>query len=184
MQRPAYSNIPPAHSPPLHHPVPQHVSTVPQLRSPPPPQPASQPQQGQYGYPQQGVPHAGAGQGGSGYMNQNFGGFINDSTAQIGLQLGRNAMMQGQEYVEQNVRLSRLQRDAQGVPRYWLFEALPTRIIVQPLRPHLHPQALLQRQQQLCPAKAHHHPLPLAAPPMVTQTSARPKWTRAIFPTA
>ena len=34
MQRGPYSNMGPAQSPPLHHPVPQHVSTVPQLRSP------------------------------------------------------------------------------------------------------------------------------------------------------
>lgn len=33
MQRSSYAP-PPAHSPPLHHPVPQHVSTVPMMRSP------------------------------------------------------------------------------------------------------------------------------------------------------
>ncbi|KAK5013312.1 Protein transport protein yif1, partial [Cryomyces antarcticus] len=95
MQRPHYSNIPPAHSPPLHHPVPQHVSTVPQLRSPPPPAP--QPQQSGYGYPQQ---QQGAG---GGYMQPAFGGFMNDSTAQMGFQVGKSAVMAGQEYVEQNL---------------------------------------------------------------------------------
>ena len=98
MQRPTYSNIPPANSPPLHHPVPQHVSSVPHLRSPPPPAPQSQPQQQSYGYPQQGA------QGGaSGYTHPAFGGFINDSTAQMGFQVGKSAMMAGQEYMEQNV---------------------------------------------------------------------------------
>jgi hypothetical protein len=100
MQRSNYPNPPPAHSPPLHHPVPQHVSTVPQLRSPPPPQPPSQPQSG-YGYAQQqAAPQAG------GYNSHPaFGGFINDPTAQMGFQLGKSAVDAGQQYVEQNVRL-------------------------------------------------------------------------------
>ena len=34
-----------------------------------------------------------------------FGGFMNDHTAQIGLQLGQNAAKAGQDYVEQNVRI-------------------------------------------------------------------------------
>ncbi|KAF2237870.1 ER to Golgi transport protein-like protein Yif1 [Viridothelium virens] len=96
MQRPPYSNIPPAHSPPLHHPVPQHVSTVPQLRSPPPPQGTPQ-SQGYGGYGgQQPQQHGG------GYMNPAFGGFMNDSTAQMGFQVGKSAVMAGQEYMEQN----------------------------------------------------------------------------------
>ncbi|KNG44935.1 er to golgi transport protein yif1 [Stemphylium lycopersici] len=99
MQRPNYNNPPPAHSPPLHHPIPQHVSTVPQLRSPPPPQPPSQPQSG-YGYGQQGggmPPQQG------GYnMHPSFGGFINDPTAQLGFQMGKSAVDAGQHYVEQN----------------------------------------------------------------------------------
>lgn len=96
MQRSAYPNPPPAQSPPLHHPVPQHVSTVPQLRSPPPPM--SQPQAG-YGYAAQ---QAQQPQGGS-YMHPAFGGLMNDSTAQMGFQVGKTAVMAGQEYVEQNV---------------------------------------------------------------------------------
>ncbi|KAJ9623533.1 Protein transport protein yif1 [Taxawa tesnikishii (nom. ined.)] len=110
MQRPQYSNIPPAHSPPLHHPVPQHVSTVPQLRSPPPPAGQQQSQQGGYGYPQQQQ----GGMGGSSYMHPAFGGFMNDSTAQMGFQLGKSAVMAGNEYVEQNfnryVNVSSLKR--------------------------------------------------------------------------
>jgi len=97
MQRPGYPLPIPAHSPPLHHPVPQHVSTVPQLRSPPPPQPQSQ---NGYGYGGN-IPQ------GNSYMQQQqqpaFGGFMNDATAQMGFQVGKNAVMAGQEYVEQNV---------------------------------------------------------------------------------
>lgn len=96
MQRGPYSNMGPAQSPPLHHPVPQHVSTVPQLRSPPPPmtqqQQQQQAQQQQYGY----APNN--------YGQPPFGGFINDPTAQMGFQMGKTAVAAGQEYMEQNVR--------------------------------------------------------------------------------
>jgi hypothetical protein len=37
-------------------------------------------------------------------MHQQFGGFINDPTAQLGLSLGKNAVDAGQQYMEQNVR--------------------------------------------------------------------------------
>lgn len=94
---------PPAQSPPLHHPVPQHVSTVPMMRSPPP--------------PSQQTPNAGYGGGGGGNPYQpspaqgsapgfggpGFGQFMNDPTAQMGFQVGKTAMMAGQEYMEQNV---------------------------------------------------------------------------------
>jgi hypothetical protein len=96
MQRNNYGNPAPATSPPLHHPVPQHVSTVPQLRSPPP---APQPQHQQsYGNPypaqaSQAAPNAfGA-----------YGGFMTDPTAQMGFQVGQTALKHGTEYVEQNV---------------------------------------------------------------------------------
>ncbi len=36
-------------------------------------------------------------------MHPAFGGFMNDSTAQMGFQVGKSAVMAGQEYVEQNV---------------------------------------------------------------------------------
>jgi hypothetical protein len=39
-------------------------------------------------------------------MHPAFGGFINDSTAQMGFQVGKSAMMAGQEYMEQNVSFS------------------------------------------------------------------------------
>ncbi|EAW08743.1 protein transporter YIF1 [Aspergillus clavatus NRRL 1] len=88
---------PPAQSPPLHHPVPQHVSTVPMMRSPPPPT-SQQPQSSSYGNPYQPAPAP----GGSGTFAPGFGGFINDPTAQMGFQVGKTAMAAGQEYMEQN----------------------------------------------------------------------------------
>lgn len=107
MQRPQYSAPLPAHSPPLHHPVPQHVSTVPQLRSPPPPSISNNQQSsyGGYGQQQQGSDGAGGGSTGS-YGHPAFGNFINDPTAQMGLQMGQSALKVGGEYVEQNVSSS------------------------------------------------------------------------------
>ncbi|OJD35189.1 er to golgi transporter yif1 [Diplodia corticola] len=106
MQRPTYA---PAHSPPLHHPVPQHISQVPNLRSPPPPQAQQQAQANSYGYPQQPQP-----QGAPGFMHPAFGGIMNDSTAQMGFQVGKSAVMAGHEYMEQNfnryVNVSALKR--------------------------------------------------------------------------
>ena len=103
MQRPAYS-VPPANSPPLHHPIPQHVSTVPQLRSPPiPTAQNAQQQQGGYGYQS---PPQGQGQGQAGansYMHPAFGGFINDPTTQMGLQMGKTAFDAGTQMMEQSV---------------------------------------------------------------------------------
>ncbi|CAG8933488.1 unnamed protein product [Penicillium salamii] len=91
---------PPAQSPPLHHPVPQHVSTVPMMRSPPPPVPQQPPSAGYGGNPYQPSPA----QGGSGSYapGPGFGGFINEPTAQMGFQVGKTAMAAGQEYMESN----------------------------------------------------------------------------------
>ena len=97
MQRSGYPPTPA--SPPLHHPVPQHVSTVPMMRSPPPP-PGSAAGYNSY---------AGGGVGGTGQpmgstpIHPAYGGFFNDHTAQMGFQVGRTAYIAGQEYVEQNV---------------------------------------------------------------------------------
>ena len=93
---------PPAQSPPLHHPVPQHVSTVPMMRSPPPPVPQQPPSAGYGGNPYQPSPA----QGGSGSYapGPGFGGFMNEPTAQMGFQVGKTAMAAGQEYMESNVR--------------------------------------------------------------------------------
>ncbi|PHH52402.1 Protein transport protein yif1 [Ceratocystis fimbriata CBS 114723] len=98
-------------SPPLHHPVPQHVSTVPQLRSPPPPshsQPQAQPGTAGYGNPYTSSATPGAsGPGGAGTaganMFSNYGQFMNDPTTQVAAQFGQTAFKHGQEYVEQNI---------------------------------------------------------------------------------
>ncbi len=36
-------------------------------------------------------------------MYSTYGGFLNDPTAQMGFQVGKTAVMAGQEYVESNV---------------------------------------------------------------------------------
>ncbi|CAK7206876.1 Protein transport protein yif1 [Sporothrix eucalyptigena] len=98
MQRPSYGQ-----SPPLHHPVPQHVSTVPQLRSPPPPT-SSQPQPQTYGSPyQQQQPHQQQGGMPMGNMFGQYGQFMNDPAAQMAANLSQTAFRQGQEYMEQNI---------------------------------------------------------------------------------
>lgn len=75
------------------------------MRSPPPPVSQQQQQQHQqptnsYGNPYQ--PQHGQ-RGGEGPFAPGFGGFINDPTAQMGFQVGKNVAMAGQEYVGQNV---------------------------------------------------------------------------------
>ncbi|EEU46855.1 uncharacterized protein NECHADRAFT_67285 [Fusarium vanettenii 77-13-4] len=93
MQRATY-----AQSPPLHHPVPQHVSTVPQLRSPPPPPGSAQ----SHGYGGSGTtPYQQQG-GTSGNVFGSYGNFMNDPTAQVAAQFGQTAFKHGQEYMEQN----------------------------------------------------------------------------------
>ncbi|KAH7271376.1 YIF1-domain-containing protein [Fusarium solani] len=93
MQRATY-----AQSPPLHHPVPQHVSTVPQLRSPPPPPGSAQ----SHGYGGSGAtPYQQQG-GTSGNVFGAYGNFMNDPTAQVAAQFGQTAFKHGQEYMEQN----------------------------------------------------------------------------------
>jgi hypothetical protein len=94
---------PPAQSPPLHHPVPQHVSTVPMMRSPPPPSSQQTPNSGYGGGGNPYQPSPAHGGSGSGSYAPGFGGFINDPTAQMGFQVGQTAMKAGQEYMEQNV---------------------------------------------------------------------------------
>ncbi|MCJ1355814.1 MAG: hypothetical protein MMC33_005806 [Icmadophila ericetorum] len=100
MQRQPYAP-PPAHSPPLHHPVPQHVSTVPMMRSPPPPVSQSHGGSG-YGTPYGGNMNQGPSSGGP-FAPAFVGNFMNDQTAQMGFQLGQHAAKAGQEYMEQNL---------------------------------------------------------------------------------
>ncbi|KAI9848610.1 MAG: hypothetical protein M1838_000482 [Thelocarpon superellum] len=66
------------------------------MRSPPPPVPPQQ----SYGNPYQ--PQAGPG-GEGGHMHPAYGNFLNDQTAQMGFQVGKSAVMAGQEYMEQNL---------------------------------------------------------------------------------
>ncbi|RMD43461.1 hypothetical protein DV735_g1655, partial [Chaetothyriales sp. CBS 134920] len=57
-------------------------------------------------YPQPAAPPGHPGQASGSLPNafgSNFDGFINDPTAQMGLQVGKTAMMAGQQYMEQNV---------------------------------------------------------------------------------
>jgi hypothetical protein len=104
MQRATY-----AQSPPLHHPVPQHVSTVPQLRSPPPPPGSAQ----SHGYGGSGAtPYQQQG-GTSGNVFGAYGNFMNDPTAQVAAQFGQTAFKHGQEYMEQNVSVVDLLRYCQ-----------------------------------------------------------------------
>ena len=70
------------------------------MRSPPPPAPSSQGGSG-YGTPFGG--NMGQQTVGGGQFAPAFGGFVNDHTAQLGFQLGKNAAAAGQEYMEQNV---------------------------------------------------------------------------------
>src|SRR5579859_6854705 len=85
-------NYYPQHSgspPPLQHPIPTHPI---QVRDPPAsPSPPTQQRRIHQGQLQQGPPDFNA------MWN------LNDSTAQMGMQLGKNAMMAGSEYVEKNV---------------------------------------------------------------------------------
>ncbi|GAB7335247.1 hypothetical protein MBLNU13_g07661t1 [Cladosporium sp. NU13] len=98
MQRPTYASVPPAQSPPLHHPVPQHVSTVPQLRSPPPPS-----SQASYGYGQSQDPQAAAGGAGYNNMHPAFGGFMEDPTTKMAMGFAGQGISVGQQYMEQNL---------------------------------------------------------------------------------
>nr|OQO19425.1 hypothetical protein B0A51_12566 [Rachicladosporium sp. CCFEE 5018] len=101
MQRPAYSSIPPAQSPPLHHPIPQHVSTVPHLRSPPPPVS----QNGGNGYgnsPQSQGQQAGMSGNTGNNMHPAFGGFMDDNTARLAMGFAGQGIAAGQQVMEQN----------------------------------------------------------------------------------
>lgn len=69
------------------------------MRSPPPPMQQQQPQMNSYGNPYQSPPPQAGGQN----FGPGFGNFMTDPTAQMGFQVGKTAVMAGQEYVEQNV---------------------------------------------------------------------------------
>lgn len=79
------------------------------MRSPPPPAPQQQQQQHQQQQQQQhmnyGNPYQPQGGGGGESVHPAFGGFMTDPTAQMGFQVGKSAVMAGQEYVESNVSI-------------------------------------------------------------------------------
>jgi len=79
------------------------------MRSPPPPSqqtPNSGAGAGYGGNPYQPSPAQGQAQAQPGQnYGPGFGGFINDPAAQMGFQVGKSAMMAGQEYMEQNVSI-------------------------------------------------------------------------------
>ncbi|ODV89090.1 hypothetical protein CANCADRAFT_148438 [Tortispora caseinolytica NRRL Y-17796] len=94
----------PAQSPPLHHPVPQHpinFAHEQQYGYPHQNQPHQQQQTPQqphanvYGQPQ--VPRPGMP---TGQTNADFQQFLNNPAASVGINMGRNAVAMGQEYVE------------------------------------------------------------------------------------
>lgn len=135
MQRPNHGNPAPAQTPPLHHPVPQHVSTVPQLRSPPPsvPQPQHQPIYGNPYQPQ--VPPVGASSFGG------YGNYITDPTTQMGFQVGQTALKHGTDYMEQNVS---------NCLKCLALNLMLTYGLVQLLLSRLSTQALLQSFKWIC----------------------------------
>ena len=82
-------------SPPLHHPVPQHP--IPPFRSPPL---VDRTQQAQNQYAPTGSQTSGA------YglnINSSYSNIFNDPSAQIGIEVGRNALNYGQEYIGKNI---------------------------------------------------------------------------------
>ncbi|KAI9880972.1 MAG: hypothetical protein M1830_009466 [Pleopsidium flavum] len=72
------------------------------MRSPPPPAPQQHQQSAAYGGMYSSQPGQGGGSGGGSFA-PNFGGFMNDQTAQMGFQIGKSAVMAGQEYVDQSL---------------------------------------------------------------------------------
>lgn len=96
-------------SPPLHHPVPQHP--IPPFRSPPPAEGFARGSgaAGNPYVPQQsdGQPAAAAAAAAASYgQPTGLGGYSNlftDPSAQIGIEVGRNAFNYGQEYIGKNV---------------------------------------------------------------------------------
>ncbi|CAN6607029.1 protein transport protein Yif1p [Trichomonascus vanleenenianus] len=92
-------------SPPLHHPVPQHpippfspANPVDGLQQQSSATNRYAPQQLQQQQQQQQQPHASQGFGGGSYPN-----IFNDPSAQIGIEVGRNAFNYGQEYIGRNI---------------------------------------------------------------------------------
>ena len=73
------------------------------MRSPPPPTTQQAASSHSYGNLYQPQPHVVVGPGGGADAYSAYGGFLNDPTAQMGYQVGKTAMIAGQEYMESNV---------------------------------------------------------------------------------
>lgn len=91
-------------SPPLHHPVPQHP--IPPFRSPPPNVAKANPYvpqaQNQWGQGQQQPQQQGPGDQGMGGYGA-YSNIFSDPQAQIGIEVGRNALNYGQQYLGKNI---------------------------------------------------------------------------------
>lgn len=140
---------PPANSPPLHHPVPQHVSTVPMMRSPPP----MASQNSYSGSPYGGSNGAMPSTPGVGAQFGQFGNYVNDQTAQMGFQIGQQAMARVGEGMEQSVGIL-------------TSRALPLSAD-QSLRVDTCVETLLQRDNALCTAKTAPCAFPVATQALV-----------------
>lgn len=104
-QQPPYGDSGNLGSPPLHHPIPQHP--IPPFRSPPPVdgyQQQQQQQQQQSSNPYAPPQHQQQQQTGVGGFNGGpYPNIFNDPSAQIGIEVGRNALNYGQEYIGKNI---------------------------------------------------------------------------------
>lgn len=131
-----YSSATPS-SPPLHHPVPQHP--IPPFRSPPPATasssanryapPATQAAGGQWQEQQTG----GQSFGGAGIPG--LGGYQNifsDPSTQLGIEVGRNALNYGQEYIGKSVSLLREPFFFKKLYMQMLMQAGPARVCQRP----------------------------------------------------
>ena len=79
---------------------------------------------------------------------------MNDQTAQMGFQVGKTALDAGQQYMEQNVRISLL------TILFLIYDIDPN--TDKPLRLRRRSETLLQRYNPLRPPQASPRPFPLA----------------------
>lgn len=86
---------------------------------------------------------------------------MNDQTAQMGFQVGKTAVMAGQEYMEQNVRHS-----AELLP------SLTDSTVDKSLHFHWRSKALLQRHNPIRSPQTPSRPFPLAPQALVPSTTA------------
>ena len=80
---------------------------------------------------------------------------MNDQTAQMGFQIGQSALKHGQDYVDQNVRIGKIQGG-----NLWIYTDDSN--IAKPLHPPPSLKTLLQCLNPLRPPQTPPRPLPLA----------------------